>query len=354
MRLLTAGESHGKGLVAIIEGMPAGVTIDEAKINEDLKRRQQGYGRGGRMKIETDTIDVMSGIINGKTIASPIAFIVHNKDYVHWTDYMAPFSGDISGKALTAVRPGHADLSGIIKYGFGANARPVLERASARETTMRVAAGSIAKQVLEAVGITVESKVINIGGKTTVEEQHAAIDEARRAGDTLGGKVEIRIKGMPIGVGSYVQFDRKLDAILAMHLVSIQSVKAVGFGIGEEYANLKGSEAHDEIYASGRKTNRAGGIEGGMSNGEDIVINVVFKPIPTLMKGLNTIDVKTGEAVKAASERSDCCAVEAAAVVAECAAAFATLSAVLDTFSGDTLTELKDRIAKRRESYERS
>ncbi len=347
MKLLTAGESHGKRSVCIIEGLPAGAMLDEDMINAELFARQQGYGRGGRMKIETDKIEVYSGIIGGKTIGSPLSFGIENKDYANWEKYMSPFDGDISGKALTAVRPGHADLSGMIKYGFD-NARPVLERASARETAARVAAGAICKQILLQLGITVKGEVKNIGGETETEKQRAAIDAARKVGDTLGGAAQITIKGMPIGVGSYVQFDRKLDAVLAMHLMSIQSVKAVEVGLGTEFANLKGSEAHDEIYIGGRKTNRAGGIEGGMSNGEDIVLTVTFKPIPTLMKGLDTVDVKTGAATKAASERSDCCAVEAATVVAMNAAAFAILDEIIKTFGGDRLDEIKARIADRR------
>lgn len=354
MRLLTAGESHGKTLVGIIEGMPAGVPLDEDAINADLSRRQQGYGRGDRMKkIETDRIEVLSGVINGKTIASPLAFVVPNKDYPNWEKYMSPFGGDISEKALSAVRPGHADLSGVIKYGFGNNARPVLERASARETTMRVAAGSIAKQVLAQIGITVTGEVLSIGGKVDEAERRALIDEVRRAGDTVGGRARVTVKGMPVGVGSYVQYDRKLDALLAMHLMSIQSVKAVGVGLGEKLGDMRGSEAHDEIYPDGRKTNRAGGIEGGMSNGEDIVLTVTFKPIPTLAVGLNTIDLKTGESTRAAYERSDVCPVDAATVVAECVTAFAILCAVMDTFGGDTLDELKARVDARRKLYAR-
>lgn len=353
MRLLTAGESHGKSLAGIIEGLPAGATIDIGRVDADLARRQQGYGRGGRMKIETDRAEILSGVIGGRTIASPLSFLVKNKDYENWTEFMSPEDGDVSGRPLTAVRPGHADLTGIIKYGFGANARPVLERASARETAVRVAAGAICKQVLEPLGIVVKSRVLSIGGETDPEAMHAAIREARLGGDTLGGEAEIVVSGMPIGVGSYVQFDRKLDAVLAMHLMSIQSVKAVGVGLGAAFAALPGSKAHDEIFKSGRKTNRAGGIEGGMSNGEDIVLRVTFKPIPTLMKGLNTVDVKTGEPARAASERSDTCAVEAATVVAECVAAFAILSEVLSTFGGDTVDELKSRVDARRKQYER-
>lgn len=348
MRLLTAGESHGQCLVGILEGLPSGAEIDIEKVNEELARRQQGYGRGGRMKIETDGIQVLSGIVGGKTLADPLAFSIENRDYANWEKVMSPESGDISLKKLSAVRPGHADLSGIIKYGFGDNARPVLERASARETAVRVAAGAVCKQVLAALGITVKGEVAHVCGKTEENEIRAAIDEARKNGDTLGGEGRVTVSGMPVGVGSYVQYDRKLDALFAFHLMSIQSVKAVGVGEGSALAYKKGSQAHDEIFPDGRKTNRAGGIEGGMSNGEDIVLTLSFKPIPTLMKGLNTVDVSSGESVKAASERSDCCAVEAAVVVAENVTAFAALCALTDTFGGDTLEELKSRIDERR------
>ena len=352
MKLITAGESHGKTLIGVIEGLPSGVTLDEARINARLASRQQGYGRGGRMKIETDRIEVLSGAIGGKTIASPLAFAIKNKDYENWTQYMDAFCGEVDKKALTAVRPGHADLSGVIKYGFGNNARPVLERASARETATRVGAGAICEQALNDLGVTIKGEVLCVGGKTDEESIKTAIDEARKQGDTLGGKCRITVSGMPIGVGSYVQYDRKLDAILAMHLMSVQSVKAVEVGLGTEFASLKGSQSHDEILPGGRQTNRAGGIEGGMSNGEDIVLTVTFKPIPTLMKGLRTVDLKTGEPTTAASERSDCCAVEAATVVAECVVAYALLDEILKTFGGDTMSELQTRVNARRSSYE--
>ena len=348
MRLLTAGESHGRCLVGILEGLPSGAVIDTEKVNEELARRQQGYGRGGRMKIETDRVKVLSGMVGGKTLADPFAFEIENRDYANWEKVMSPESGDISLKKLSAVRPGHADLTGVVKYGFGDNARPVLERASARETAVRVAAGAVCKQVLAALGITVKGEVLHICGKTDERDIHAAIDEARKNGDTLGGEGRITVSGMPAGVGSYVQYDRKLDALFAFHLMSIQSVKAVGVGEGAALAYKKGSLAHDEIFADGRKTNRAGGIEGGMSNGEDIVLTASFKPIPTLMKGLSTVDLSSGQAARAASERSDCCAVEAAVVVAENVVAFATLDALINTFGGDTLDELKARVSERR------
>jgi len=330
MRYLTAGESHGKALVGILEGMPAHVKISIDKINEQLTRRQQGYGRGGRMAIENDTAEILSGIRGGITLGSPIAVIINNRDYDNWRGIMCPVTGDWNKKPLTAVRPGHADLPGCIKYGFD-DARNVLERASARETAMRVAIGAICRQYLEQYRIEVKSRIVSIGGVSGDDEIKAAIDKAKTEGDTLGGIVEVVIKGAPIGLGSHVHYDRKLDAVMAMHLMSIQSVKAVEVGLGAESAVKKGSEVHDEIENRGqriedrefkRKSNNAGGIEGGMSNGEDIVIRVSFKPIPTLMKGLDTVDIKTGEQTKAAPERSDICAVEAGAVVAENAAAF--------------------------------
>lgn len=348
MRVLTAGESHGKGLVGLIEGLPSGARIDLERVNNELERRQRGYGRGGRQQIETDRIEVLSGLNGGVTLASPLAYFIKNRDYENWTAVMSPESGDISLKKLSRVRPGHADLTGIKKYGFGDNARPVLERASARETAARVAAGAICRQVLEAVGITIESRVLHVCGKVTEKEQHAAIDEAKAAGDTLGGEVEITVKGMPLGVGSYVQYDRRLDALYAFYLMGVNAVKSVGIGMGAKLAYMKGSEAHDEIFTDGRRTNRAGGIDAGMSNGEDIILTAAFKPIPTLMNGLRTVDVSTGEPTTAATERSDVCVVETAALVSECVVAIATLTALLDTFGGDTIDELRTRVDERR------
>ena len=348
MRLLTAGESHGIGLVGVLEGLPAGAKIDIEKVNADLVRRQQGYGRGGRQKIETDRIEVISGLNGGRTLASPVAYFIRNRDYANWTEVMSPTDGDIDKKKLTRVRPGHADLTGIKKYGFGDNARPVLERASARETAARVAGGSICRQVLEELGVTVEGKVLHVCGIEDTEAQHAAIDAAKAAGDTLGGEVEITVKGMPLGVGSYVQYDRRLDALYAFHLMGMNAVKSVGIGMGAKLAYMKGSEAHDEIFPDGRHTNRAGGIDAGMSNGEDIVLTASLKPIPTLMNALRTMDVSTGEPATADTERSDVCVVEAAVVVLESVVALATLTALLDTFGGDTMEELRSRMDERR------
>lgn len=347
MKLLTAGESHGKRLVGILEGMPAGVKISSEFINTELKRRQGGAGRGGRMKIESDKVELISGVRGGITMGSPVSFTIENRDYANWEKSMDCENGDVVQNRLTAVRPGHADLTGMIKYGFD-NARNVLERASARETAVRVAAGAICRQALAAVGIIVTSRVLSIGGEAGDENIAAAIEKARKDGDTLGGEVEITISGVPAGVGSYAHYDRKLDARLAFHMMSIQSVKAVSFGLGAGYAALPGSRAHDEIFPEGRRTNNAGGIEGGMSNGEDIIIKLTLKPIPTLMKGLSTVDTDTGGPVTAASERSDVCAVEAGGVVAENVAAFAVLCELLETFGGDTADELKARVNERR------
>ena len=325
IRYLTAGESHGKALVGILEGIPPHVSVSVDKINQDLLRRQGGKGRGGRMKIESDTVEILSGVRGGVTMGSPIALLIRNRDYDNWAGVMCPKDGDRSQRALTKVRPGHADLPGCIKHGF-VDARYVLERASARETAMRVAIGSICKQYLESKGIVVISRVLSIGGATDDKDIEDAINKAKSAGDTLGGRVEITVRGVPVGLGSYTHYDHKLDAKLAFDLMSIQSVKAVEIGAGVKAADLSGSQMHDEIFLGKkgtyeRRTNRAGGIEGGMSNGEDIVVTVSLKPIPTLMKGLDTVDIVTKRAAKAEPERSDTCAVEAAAVVAECVAA---------------------------------
>ncbi len=343
LRFLTAGESHGPQLTAIIDGLPAGIKIDVEAINADLARRQQGYGRGGRMRIESDRVEIMSGVRFGETLGSPITLVVKNRDWENWRDRMSAF-GAPTGEKVTAVRPGHADLNGVLKYDRR-DARDILERSSARETTMRVAVGGVCKEFLRAVGIEVESRVTMIGGATTVEEMHAAIDEAKSKGDTLGGIFEVIVRGAPIGLGSHVQWDRRLDARLAEALMSIQAIKGVEIGAGFECAKLFGSQVHDEIFLERgrleRRTNRAGGLEGGMSNGEEILLRAVMKPIPTLMKPLQTIDIKDGTAVSASKERSDTCAVDAAAVVGEAMAAFVIAKAVLEKFSSDNLKELR-------------
>ena len=343
LRYLTAGESHGPQLTAIIDGLPAGIKLDVERINNNLSARQQGYGRGGRMKIECDRVEIMSGVRFGETLGSPITLVVRNRDWENWQDRMSAF-GEPTGDKVTAVRPGHADLNGVLKYARR-DARDILERSSARETTMRVAVGGVCKEFLRAVGITIESRVTMIGGKTTIEEMHEAIDEAKSKGDTLGGTFEVTIKGAPIGLGSHVQWDRRLDGRLAAAMMSIQAIKGVEIGAGFECAQLPGSRIHDEIFFEGdrivRRTNRAGGLEGGMTNGEEIIIRAVMKPIPTLMTPLRTIDIESKAAVSASKERSDTCAVEAAAVVGEAMAATVITDAVLEKFGGDCLTDIQ-------------
>ena len=342
LRFLTAGESHGSQLTAIIDGLPSGIKLDVEAINADLSRRQQGYGRGGRMKIERDRVEIMSGVRFGETLGSPITLVVKNRDWVNWQERMSAF-GEPSGDKVTAVRPGHADLSGVLKYDRR-DARDILERSSARETTMRVAVGGVCKEFLRALGISIESKVQMIGGKTTIDEMHAAIDSAKAKGDTVGGIFEVIARGVPIGLGSHVQWARRLDARIAEAIMSIQAIKGVEIGAGFECAKLFGSEVHDEIFRAEdrieRRTNRAGGVEGGMSNGEAIVVRAVMKPIPTLMKPLQTIDIKTMEAVSASKERSDTCAVAAAAVVGEAMTAIVLATAVLEKFGGDCMADV--------------
>lgn len=379
MRYLTAGESHGKGLTAILEGFPAGVHIDCGMIDSELARRQGGYGRGGRMKIESDSAEILSGMFGSVTLGSPIAFFIRNRDYEKWSAYTDPVRGDIDSKALTALRPGHADYAGCVKYGFD-NARKILERASARETAARVGVGAICKQLLSVLGITIGSHVTEICGvKSTVKPVGAAglnelsdasavrcldkiaekamtakIDECMKNGDTAGGEVEMIIEGVPAGVGSHAHYDRKLDAVLAAALMSIQAVKSVSFGMGGDVATVFGSLVHDCMYKSGahgieRKTNNAGGIEGGISNGENIVARIAVKPIPTLTRGLDTVDIASGKAVSAAPERSDYCAVPAAGVVAENVLAFALADELLKTTGGDDIDTVVRRVAELRE-----
>lgn len=368
MRFFTAGESHGPCLTAIIEGLPAGLSIDIEKINRDLARRQQGYGRGGRMKIEQDTAEVLSGIRFGETLGSPVTLSIRNKDWANWGGRMAAF-GAPEGTQVLEARPGHADLTGTLKYDRE-DIRDILERASARETAARVAVGGIAKQLLSVFGITVVSHVTNIGGvqiservdyasleqrkagsdlsciQPDIEEKmKVAIQQAKEAGDTLGGIFEVAALQVMPGLGSHVQWDRRLDTRLAALLMSIPAIKGVEFGTGFGYAALPGSLAHDEIFYNEqqgycRQTNRAGGIEGGMSNGEVIVARAVMKPIPTLMKPLASVDIKTKQAVKASTERSDVCAVTAAAVVGEAMLAIGLAQTLLEQFSRDNMIDL--------------
>ncbi|MFA4991077.1 MAG: chorismate synthase [Candidatus Omnitrophota bacterium] len=358
LRMLTGGESHGEALLGILEGLPAGLKVDVKDIDRDLKRRQAGYGRGARMKIEKDQARILSGVMKGVTIGSPIAVFIKNKD----------FSID-KLPAVKNPRPGHADLAGILKYGFS-DARRVLERASARETTMRVAIGALCKAFLAEFDIRVLSHVVMIGGvaahskglsfdeilrrasgsklncvdgsieKLMIEE----IDTAVKAKDTIGGVFEVIVRGVPPGLGSHVYYDRRLDALLALALMSIPAVKAVEVGSGIDSATRFGSEVHDEIFHNRqkglyRKTNNAGGIEGGISNGEDITLRGYMKPISTLMKGLNSIDIATKKQVRSATERSDVCAVPSAGVIGEAMTAFTIANAFLEKFGGDSVGE---------------
>ena len=370
MKLSTAGESHGKALTGIIEGLPSNLKIDIDEINRYLALRQSGYGRGGRQKIERDKAEIISGVRNLYTLGSPLAFAVINSDYENWREYMAPEGGDVSKKRLTAVRPGHADLTGMLKFGH-ADARNVLERASARETAARVVAGSIARQYLRALGIGVSGYVKSVCGIADGNEypfdkleeaksqplfmldseiQSKAIkriDELKAGGDTAGGVVEIRVIGLKSGFGSCMRYSDKLDAILCFALMSVQAVKGVEVGLGFEAARREGSKVHDEIfYENGkyfRKTNNAGGIEGGMSNGGEIVLKAALKPIPTLMKGLNTVDSETKLKVTAAAERSDVIAICAAEIILESVTAFALADVISKRLGGDNMDEVIKR-----------
>ena len=338
LELATAGESHGPALVAIVSGLPAGLTLDKAAIDADLRRRQQGYGRSPRQQIETDEVEVYAGLRHGRTLGTPLALVVHNRDHKNWTWGMSPWppEGPPAGKgkeAVTLPRPGHADLAGVLKYGL-ADVRDALERASARHTAVIVAAGAVAKALLKEIGIEVDGVVL-------VDDLEQRVDQAREARDTIGGRVEVRARGVPPGLGSYASRETRLDARLAAAVMGIQAVKGVEIGDGFALADLRGSEAHDEIHRDEgglyRKTNRAGGIEAGMSNGEDVVVRAGMKPLPTLMKPLQSVDLETGEPAEALVERSDTAAIEALAVVAEAAVAFELARAALEKFGGDAL-----------------
>jgi len=369
LRFLDAGESHGKCLVGIVEGLPAGLCLKEEKINLDLKRRQGGYGRGERMKIEQDRVEILSGLVEGKTIGSPLGLMIKNKDWENWQDKKYP--------SLTIPRPGHADFAGAIKYGFK-DVRKVLERASARQTAMRVAIGSVAQQFLEKFDLNIYSYVLRIGQvkarritsfnskiKTEINKSPVycvdgiasigmcrEIDRAQEKGDTLGGVFEVVITGVPVGLGSYVQWDRRLDARFASALMSIPGIKAVEIGEGIEASEKKGSDVHDEIFIREkseknssryyRKTNRAGGIEGGVTNGEEVVIRAYLKPIPTLINPLHSVDFATKKETKAIYQRSDICVIPAASVVGEAVAAWEIAVVFLEKFGGDSLVEIKE------------
>jgi len=392
-RFTTAGESHGRGLVAVLEGIPAGLSLSAERINVELKRRMGGYGRGARMKIEADQIEWLAGVRAGETLGSPIAMLVWNRDWEHWQDVMAPEAdapGSERRRQVTRPRPGHADLAGSLKYDRQ-DARDILERASARETVARVACGAVCKVLLEQFGVEVGSHVVELGGVVArvppprtpdlrpgsvtnpgrepgvhggglptplneaadaspvrcldpqaEQEMIARIDAAKAAGDTLGGVVEVIALGLPVGLGSHVSWDRKLDGRLAQALMSIPAVKGVELGLGFEAARRKGSEVHDEILPGlARATNRAGGTEGGMTTGEPLVARVAMKPISTLMSPLRTVDLKTGGPAQAQSERSDVTAVPAMGVIAEAMMALVLAQALLEKFGGDALSETK-------------
>ncbi len=369
MKLTTAGESHGKALVGIIEGLPSNLSIDSEEINLYLALRQSGYGRGARQKIEKDKIEIISGVRNKLTLGSPLAFLIKNADYENWSGIMSPDEADTSQKRLTRVRPGHADLTGVIKYGH-TDARNVLERASARETAVRVAAGTIARQYLRCLGVTVSGYVKSVCGVEDNDEYLfesldsaksnplfmlnakkereavALLDKLKKDGDTAGGIIEVRVKGLKSGFGSCMTYDKKLDSKLASAVMSVQAIKGVEIGLGFSCAALSGENVHDEIYFNGayrRKTNRAGGIEGGMSNGEEIILRAAMKPIPTLMKGLGTVDIATGQPAVSAGERSDVCAVCACEIILESVIAFAIAEAVSERLGGDDMREVTER-----------
>lgn len=385
MRFLTAGESHGPVQLAIVEGFPAGVPVSAHAIDAELSRRQAGYGRGQRMKIETDRVAFRAGVRNGRSTGAPIVLEVPNKDFANWQLAMAPEPLDpedqarleaIASKRITRLRPGHADYAGARKYGH-ADVRDVLERSSARETTARVAVGALAGILLSELGVTVFSHVLSIGSEVAPPLDHAdlealraaaeaspvrcadlaasermtaLIDRTRKAGDTLGGVIEVLATGVPVGLGSYAQWDRRLDGLLAQALMSIPAIKGVEIGLGFEAARLTGSAVHDPFMPGFvRPTNHAGGIEGGISNGQPLVLRAAMKPIPTLIHPLPSVTLDTGEAVQAHFERSDVCAVPAAGVVAEAMVRWILANALMDKLGGDSLSELRDH-ARSRES----
>jgi chorismate synthase len=339
--LVTAGESHGPALVAIVTGLPAGLVLDREAIDADLRRRQQGYGRSPRQQIETDEVEVLAGLRHGRTLGTPLALVVGNRDHANWTWGMSPWppDGEPTGKGskpVTTPRPGHADLAGAMKFGLD-DVRDALERASARQTAVTVAAGAVARALLREIGVEVAGTVVDL------DELAGRVDEARQERDTVGGVVEVRAQGIPPGLGSYATRDERLDARLAAALMGIQAVKGVEIGDGFALAGLRGSQAHDEIVLDERglrrDTNRAGGIEAGVSNGEEIVVRAAMKPLPTLMRPLRTVDLASGDPAEALVERSDTAAVEALAVVAEAAVAFELARAAREKYGGDALAD---------------
>ncbi len=382
MRYLTAGESHGPQLTVIIEGLPSRMPFSKEKIDEQLARRQKGYGRGRRMQIEKDQVQILSGVRFGRTTGAPVALVIENKDWTHWKKIMSPDPNpeDAEKRRISRPRPGHADLNGAIKYNHR-DMRDVLERSSARETAARVAAGAVARQILELCDIHIGGHVLSIGevkaepvldlplseirrraeespvrclDALAEQKMMALIDQAKKEGDSLGGIVEVIAEGVPVGLGSHVQWDRKLDARIAQAVVSINAFKGVEFGIGFEAAERKGSLVHDEIMWSKergfyRATNRLGGFEGGMTTGEPIVVRGVMKPIPTLYKPLKSVDIDSKEPFEASIERSDSCAVPAACVVMENVVAWEVAQALLEKFPSDTVEELTESVVRYRE-----
>jgi chorismate synthase len=388
LRFLTAGESHGKALVAIVEGLPAGLPVVAEQVDQELARRMMGYGRGARMKIERDRIEWLSGVRAGETLGTPVAMLIHNRDWANWEEVMAAEGtpGDVRRRRLTRPRPGHADLVGVLKYDRQ-DARDILERASARETAARVAAGALARRLLEEFGVEIGSHIVSLGGiqvppvaslpvplnlaadnseirvldRTIEAEIIRRIDQAKKDGDTLGGEAQVVVRGLPVGLGSHVHWDRKLDGRLAGALMSIPAVKAVEIGMGFEAARRPGSEVHDPIDADAvpgtnapdpalrggyrRRSNNAGGLEGGVTTGEPLVIRVGMKPISTLMSPLPTVDLTTGQAANAQSERSDVTAVPAMGVIAEALTALVVADAFLEKFGGDSLGEIRRNFA---------
>jgi len=381
LRFTTAGESHGKALVVVVEGLPAGLPVTAAQVDEQLGRRMQGYGRGARMKLEQDRIEWLAGVRAGETIGSPVAMLVRNLDWANWEDVMAAEGtpGDLRRRRVTRPRPGHADLVGVLKYER-LDARDILERASARETAARVAAGALARRLLEEFGVEIGSHVVSLGGIVSAPAQPlpsplnpaadrsqvrvldpqaetrivARIDEAKQAGDTLGGEIEVVARGVVLGLGSHASWDRKLDGRLAGMLMSIPAVKGVEIGLGFQAARVPGSAVHDAIEADAsggpatdpkggfrRRSNNAGGLEGGMTTGEPLVVHVAMKPISTLMSPLKTVELTTGATANAQSERSDVTAVPAMGVIAEALVALVLADAMLEKFGGDSLAELR-------------
>lgn len=379
LRFLTAGESHGPCLTAIVEGLPAGLTVDVAAIDRDLARRQGGYGRGGRMQIEQDSVQVLGGVIDGKTTGAPLALRIDNRDWANWEARWAAGTGSDELPKLTVPRPGHADYAGMVKYGLD-DARPILERASARETAIRVAVGALAKLLLAQFDVIIGSYVSEIGGVTAqvpdlppgdlhdlaeksdmrcpdpiaADRMRIAIDAARQAGDSLGGVFTVTAVGAPVGLGSHVEWDRRLDARLAAAIMSVPAIKGVEIGPAFENARLPGTQVHDEFEPMTnhptthppihRASNRAGGIEGGISNGQPIIVRAAMKPIPTTIAPLRSVDLATGEAAATQYQRSDVCAVPAASIVGEAMMAWTLAEALVEKLGGDSLNEMQARM----------